>query len=1601
MHCLPEKCKNAEDLRDWILKNARGPDAEKTKIEASREFEDLTTIERIKNVVDADDEFIRVLPEAQKIAREAAIFTYRVLTPAVRSKLQVLSEIFGKAIDSMEDKELQRRHLFKKEEASEYAYFLDSRNAERGLRIQEQKIQAHEKQQRILKRRKFLKSRKQEAHVARQTEWALLVQTRKMRRQNDNENDGTPEGRNINHDRSQTKLTKEEKKKQKKARKTHKAQKAKGKGKGKQGKKPKIKQKEQLEAEQARAEIDEEDDEHFDTHAGTSEKVQSHEEDVRNREEDMKNHEDTSKIDGDLIEKHNEHIENCEEENKVETGQVENEEEDRKDDETEVEMIGMDQVDARKGTGDEVQDRGEDAKIDKDKDDKREDTHKENKEQGDTDILLEIFKESAMEHSTKGEGFDSEGSWAKIDNGNGTEWVDEDSAEKEFEIKSDPDKHAKKTKTDKNKKRTFSEMDADKVGDSKSKDPKAPADTANKDQDAKGHLGPKSKKIKLDGTTRRPNRKQQLDAMTKTRRADLGGAIKTQHLLMGHCGFANLWANIRRQLLRNPRLKCMLREARELCIEACVHSLERMRSSQHPHGKFGGVSAKSPDEWFTMDVFEAVNKKTYALHAMNLFSRYSVITILTRKPTKEDAVQFLGECRRTGVLAKRLLVDNGGEFKNATFIESCDLLGCQVLFSAPGAHWTVGSVERRHRVFRSVMDKVSVLAGGDNAKRVLQAACDSVNTMPSRSLNWLSPFQVQFARSSPAECVVNFQHGEEKTNTVAKTTAEEIELRMKCRRALEELAVDKQFNAEILKLKDEQRRRLGEMTISVGDMCDFWIEKGKSGYWGGPGRCIYVHATDGTTPTYVIDKNSSYYRRHASHVRRHITADAAMFPRVATKFSKKDSDRWEEELVRIREEDFDGCTEDDLLIQADKLLEKRLQADKEQEAREGRDKLNAEKEKRDGGDAKSSKDIEREIKLNREAIREMQDELLQRQRDARGAPRSRPHWKDSKDARQEDADANTTGEQENANLQENENDNGDGDEIAVMSTQLAHETAAMSEEEKNMWIEDAKKKVDDKTVSEEELLRNPLIQAAITKEVLAHSDVFEAASEEDLKGTIPIPCRLLLMVKRNGRVKARTVCAGFLEGQPFYSGFASTLDNLTLRFLFHLVANAPPGAGWIISDATSAFIQADYLSDAPVVASLDSRLEKQFGFKYARIKKCLNGLKNSASGWSIHRNRQILSEGWKPCKNDSCLFYKNNCLLGCFVDNFIFVGDLSQITAYHEQLGVKLKLVEEPNTPTKTGVIYDILGAAVHVEPQESGGNKVTVSQNAHVEKIVKTFGDDSSSRKRHPTPFIDFNDSDFEPEGEETDKTLVKTKKGRNKIPKVEQDILSLRGTLNYLQLTRFDLEFALRRLTNLKPEATLRGLRKIVRYLRDNPKMDVVFQKNDNIFEHSIWGESDASWGNMQEKSAQNRGVSGMMVGIGKNVLLAQSKVQSLTTLSTTESETVAASDTARDYLTLHNLASEVFEKCKGVFGKLEKQIEHHLDNRSTVLHVSQPQILKKLRHLQVRKNFCRELCQLNITRPFWRAGKDMRSDGLTKVVPACRWEDCLKKLGLTRGK
>jgi hypothetical protein len=421
--------------------------------------------------------------------------------------------------------------------------------------------------------------------------------------------------------------------------------------------------------------------------------------------------------------------------------------------------------------------------------------------------------------------------------------------------------------------------------------------------------------------------------------------------------------------------------------------------------------------------------------------------------------------------------------------------------------------------------------------------------------------------------------------------------------------------------------------------------------------------------------------------------------------------------------------------------------------------------------------------------------------------------------------------------------------------------------------------------------------------------------------------------------------------------------------------------------------------DCPVRLSLDSRLSATLGFQDGVAVRAVNGLRLSAVAWSVHRNKALIRHGWKTLGNDRSIFYKQQTLLLIFVDNLTFCGPQEQVKRFHEQLVDDLRLLEEPPESRNNGdwLSYDCLGMDLIVEilrnPDGSfAGRQISFDHSRYVGKIVNKFSkgnhddddkDSKSQSHKYKHPYLEITAADYQAEKVEP-------------TPDVLKQIQVVRGELSYLHNAREDIDHAMRRCCSINPKLQVRALRRIYRCLRDNPDLGHRYRPTSDIHTtkpptHFIETESDSSWGN----GPQGRSFGAYVIELSNNCVLANCHLQDFVSLSTTEAETYSGSEAARQALAIHAVTREMLQHFRDC-GALRSYMIHSIDNKSAVLHASNPANLKRLKHLTMRSNFLKMGVEQGHFVMRHRAGKKMKSDALTKAHTV-NWLEKMWMIGL----
>lgn len=264
----------------------------------------------------------------------------------------------------------------------------------------------------------------------------------------------------------------------------------------------------------------------------------------------------------------------------------------------------------------------------------------------------------------------------------------------------------------------------------------------------------------------------------------------------------------------------------------------------------------------------------------------------------------------------------------------------------------------------------------------------------------------------------------------------------------------------------------------------------------------------------------------------------------------------------------------------------------------------------------------------------------------------------------------------------------------------------------------------------------------------------------------------------------------------------------------------------------------------------------------------------------------------------------------------------------------------------------------------------IKLTQKQYVTNVLKNFG--MSDSKPVNTPMVPLTQP----------QPLDASKKNESKKEKPYQNAI---GSLLYLAIsTRPDISFAvtyLSQFNNNYTEENWMAVKRIMRYLKGTPEKGLLFRADDS----ELSGFSDADWGGNFDR----RSFSGYVFKLSGSAISWKCKKQKSVALSSTESEYVAVSDTAKEASYLRILWNELFKE--------EICVPLSCDNQSAISIAENPVSHERTKHIDIRKHYVRELVQEGKVTISFIPTQIMVADGLTKPLHAPKHAQFLQLVGL----
>ena len=448
--------------------------------------------------------------------------------------------------------------------------------------------------------------------------------------------------------------------------------------------------------------------------------------------------------------------------------------------------------------------------------------------------------------------------------------------------------------------------------------------------------------------------------------------------------------------------------------------------------------------------------------------------------------------------------------------------------------------------------------------------------------------------------------------------------------------------------------------------------------------------------------------------------------------------------------------------------------------------------------------------------------------------------------------------------------------------------------------------------------------------------------------------------------KVRLVAMGFhqREGVDYHETYAPTLMYITLRVFFAIVA-------WLDLDLDQFDVPTAFLN-APLTEEIYLQPPAGMeGFKLGqvcRLLKSMYGLKQAPRDFNIHINGRFVLLGFKACVADSCMYVKVS-RSGRLMYLALFVDDVLPAYARVDKAEMKesvdalvafygIKKVAEAEL---------VLGMRVK---RDRTARTLTLDQEVYTRGVLEQAG--MSESRAVGTP------EEAAHSSEEGARMLAEASDAeRAEAARALPMYASVVGQLLYAAVsTRPDIAHSVGILTRFLKAPTLlqwRAAKRVLRYLVGTAELGLVFGgrgADGAIVLRECY--CDANWGGALDR----RSTSAYVMKINGSTVSWASKKQQTVALSTCEAEYVSAGAAAQEIKWLRTLLEEMGHKQLDATPLL-------CDNQAAIALAKNDVLHSRVKHIDLRHHFIRELLANSTLRIHWVASAEQQADLLTKAL------------------
>jgi hypothetical protein len=446
------------------------------------------------------------------------------------------------------------------------------------------------------------------------------------------------------------------------------------------------------------------------------------------------------------------------------------------------------------------------------------------------------------------------------------------------------------------------------------------------------------------------------------------------------------------------------------------------------------------------------------------------------------------------------------------------------------------------------------------------------------------------------------------------------------------------------------------------------------------------------------------------------------------------------------------------------------------------------------------------------------------------------------------------------------------------------------------------------------------------------------------------------------KAKARLVACGNFQSPSDSDNSSPVARSSSVRML--LALSALRRLKLTQYDVTSAYLYADlekpeYVRPPPGASELGiSGLDG----KILCLHKALYGLRQSGKAWNKLLNSKLLEAGLQQSRLDRCLYFslKPFALVVIIVDDIFVACEASALERkIHGVLSKYFEVNRDPDPSSFIGLAIHALADGIHV------------SLPGYIVSVLERFGMESC--KSEPTPAAE--NQDFGPRRDEEEKADIK-------------DYQALVGCLGYIAgAVRCDIQYPYRSLSAHVADPAVRHMtaaKRVLRYLSGTRDLGLLYRYDGG---HSLVAYSDADHGSAQHSRYS---ITGAVVKLAGAPVCVVSRRQEIITLSSTEAELVAASETAKQVVYLRMLMEEI-----GVAQREPTTIRE--DNQGVVSISKTDAFSGRTKHIDIRHKYVCEATRDRKVHVEWVSTKEQVADILTKALPKRQFEYLRNMMGI----